>query len=89
MDLFSMGLFKVWPTFIFVWYAVVALLHIAFAVGVARDSAEFIHIQRRNTALVGSFIWTLATLVGGVFVAAIYWAIHRSNLSAIARRDNL
>jgi hypothetical protein len=61
--------------------ALTVLLHILFAVAVARDASR-LHLEPpfRGTALVGLATWTLATLVGGVFVAAIYWLLNRSTL---------
>ncbi len=57
-----------------------ALVHVVFAGGVARD-AGLLHKLGRKPALVSAHIWAFATLVGGVFVAAIYWFIHHSNLT--------
>ena len=67
-----------------------AIINIAFAIAVARDSARLARsayrqrgngpVQTHGTAFVGPGIWILATLLGGVFVAAIYWAIHHSSL---------
>lgn len=65
-----------WPLLIIVpWFALVVIVHILFAVGVARDAAE------RDTEFVGGGVWAAATLMGGVFVAAAYWFIHLSALS--------
>ena len=57
-------------------WVLTAIVHITFAVAVYRDA------DRSGTPiLVGSGIWLIATLIGGVFVAAIYWALHRSRLN--------
>lgn len=62
-------------------YLIVAVVHIAFAVGVYNDAEKLFERTRRKPFLVNSVIWTLATLIGGVFVAGIYWAIHHSTLN--------
>lgn len=55
------------------------VLHVLFAAAVAKD-AGLILKQGRTTWLVSGLTWAFATLVGGVFVAAIYWFIHYSNM---------
>lgn len=52
-----------------------AVVHIIFAGAVARDAGEFAKRQHQ-THLVSPMTWAFATLVGGVFVAAIYWFMH-------------
>lgn len=57
-----------------------ALVHIVFAWSIWQDSKwQRVQLQRA-TFLVPGWIWALATLLGGVFVAAIYWLIHHSTL---------
>ena len=66
--------------------SVIALIvHIAFAIAVFRD-ATYLRDPRnlraaRRPIFVGRIIWLLATLIGGVFVAAIYWVMHHSRLN--------
>jgi hypothetical protein len=64
---------------VIVWIST-AVVHIGFAMAVLSD-AEFLwkHLHRR-TFFVGANFWAFATLLGGVFVAALYWAIHHSTL---------
>ena len=52
-------------------------IHVAFAIGVLRD---ILAIKPGDRQLVGPGVWVVATLLGGVFVAAIYWVMHRSQL---------
>jgi hypothetical protein len=59
---------------------ITAIIHICLAVGVLEDSDRMIHDQHRGTFLVGGGIWALATLLGGVVTAGIYWVIHHSSL---------
>lgn len=61
------------------------VIHVAFALAVAHDANQ---LDTRPT-LVGPGIWALATLVGGVFVAAIYWVLNRSMLSPPYARQSL
>ncbi len=63
-----------------IFWIVTAITHISFACGVFVDVGYLRRYERRGTFLVGRFIWTLATLIGGVYVAAIYWLIHHSSL---------
>ena len=60
--------------------AVITLIvHIAFAMAVFRDAANL--PADRKPIVVGPFIWFLATLSGGVFVAGSYWIMHHSRLN--------
>ena len=64
-----------------IWLVLVirVVLHLLFAAAVAKDAGLIIK-QGRTTWLVSGLTWAFATLIGGVFVAAIYWFIHYSNL---------
>ncbi len=56
-----------------------AIVHVLFAGAVARDAGL---LKKRGipTYLVSSMTWSFATLVGGVFIAAIYWFMHHLNV---------
>ncbi|MBU2426264.1 MAG: hypothetical protein KKA56_05255 [Gammaproteobacteria bacterium] len=56
------------------------LVHIAFSAAVFIDASEQKHPVGR-LVFVGRFLWALAVLFGGVFVAVAYWLIHHSTLS--------
>ncbi len=51
------------------------IIHVVFAHAVELDAKTL-----SATVLTGGRIWALATLVGGVFVAGLYWGIHHSTL---------
>ena len=57
----------------------VAVVHVSFAVAV------FLNARRlpRKPILVLPIVWALATLLGGVFVAAVYWVMHHSRLNPL------
>ena len=61
------------------WIATI-IVHITFAVAVYRDAKRF-----GSPIFVESIIWMLATLIGGVVTAAIYWALHHSSLNTSNR----
>lgn len=57
------------------------IIHIAFAVAVFKDSTSR-RDAGRNVWFVHPIFWAGATLVGSVFVAAVYWLVHYSTLAA-------
>ena len=59
------------------------IVHLAFTVGVATDAKKLCE-HGGGLFLVGPNMWGFATLIGGIWVAAVYWLIHHSNL----RPDN-
>ena len=72
-----------WGQVVGLWAVGVAILtvliHIVFAIAVYRDA---IRLDRtRALIIVGPGIWCIATLIGGVITAAIYWAMHHSRLN--------
>ena len=65
-----------------------AIVHIAFAGAVLADSGAMWRHLRRKTFFVSGGIWALATLLGGVFVAGVYWLVHHSTLRPQERNDS-
>ncbi|RBP46180.1 hypothetical protein DES53_102566 [Roseimicrobium gellanilyticum] len=61
-------------------FLLTGIVHLCFAFAVWNDAGLMAKLHHRGTFLVGGFLWALATLVGGVFVAGVYWAIHHSTL---------
>lgn len=53
---------------------VTVIVHVYFALAVFQDA------KRLKPVFVVGGVWALATLAGGVFVAAIYWVMHHSDL---------
>ena len=56
------------------------LVHIAFSAAVFND-ANRLQKEHGSLVLVSSWLWSLAVLVGGVFVALAYWVIHHSTIA--------
>jgi hypothetical protein len=75
----STGLLSAIPMVYIVILSLVAIVHIVFAIAVTHDAKRF-HLKGLSTFLVGPGMWGFATLMGGVWVALIYWIIHHSNL---------
>ena len=57
-------------------FVIPAVVHLGFAIAVFRDATG-----SKKPIFVGGIIWFLATLIGGVFVAGIYWVMHHSRLN--------
>jgi hypothetical protein len=67
-------------TFYYLLLAINGILHLIFAGAVARDAGNLYKLAQRP-ALVSAASWAFATLIGGVFTAAIYWFIHHSTIT--------
>ncbi len=57
------------------YYLLMAVVHLAFAAAVAKD-AGVLQQTRGSTILVGPVMWSFATIIGGVWVAAVFWVLH-------------
>ena len=57
-----------------------AILHMIFAGAVAKDAGR-LNQSSLKPILVSGITWAFATLLGGVFVAAIYWFLHHSKIT--------
>ena len=63
-----------------VFFVALAVVHVGFALNVLKDGDQM-RTEGTSPALAGPALWSLATLLGGVFVAAIYWVVNHSTLS--------
>jgi hypothetical protein len=63
----------------YVYWAAIAIIHILLAVGVY-DAEKQLKRENRPTILAPGWVWAVATLIGGVVTAGIYWAINHSTL---------
>lgn len=59
----------------FVALVLTAVVHVCFALAVFNDAGKL-----SRPTLVGPAVWAIATLLGGVVAAGIYWAMNRSML---------
>ena len=57
-----------------------AIIHIIFAGAVAKDAGA-LYNRGCPTIMVSGVTWSFATLIGGVFVATVYWVLHHSTLT--------
>jgi len=57
------------------YYILMAIVHFAFAAAVAKDAGGLLQ-SRGSTILVGPVMWSFATIIGGVWVAAVFWVLH-------------
>jgi len=56
------------------------IVHLAFSAAVFNDATKQQN-ENRHLVFVNPLLWTLAVLIGGVFVAVAYWLVHHSALS--------
>ena len=79
----DIGFLSVWAQVSMLWTIgfsiLTVLIHIVFAIAVYRDATRL--DRTRALIIVGPGIWCIATLLGGVITAAIYWAMHHSRLN--------
>jgi hypothetical protein len=67
-------------TFLYLMMFINGILHLIFAGAVAQDAGNLNRLGKK-LALVSAPTWAFATLIGGVFTAAIYWFIHHSTFT--------
>ena len=79
MDFLKQFPWQIWLPIAFLLWLIPLSINVLFAIGVAND-AEELHSEGEETYFVGPIVWAFAALFGGVFVAAVYWVIHRSAL---------
>jgi hypothetical protein len=67
------------PIAAIVYFIAVAIVHIGFSAAVSADAGR-LRREGSGPLIAGPFLWTLATLLGGVFVAGVYWLVNHSAL---------
>ena len=65
--------------FAFLFVIGTAAVHVMFAIGVFHSASDI--ARREHLHFAPPFVWGIATLLGGVFAATAYWAMHLSNLA--------
>ncbi len=73
-------------SFLYLIMLINGILHLVFAGAVARDAGNLTRLGQRPV-LVSGATWAFATLIGGVFVATIYWILHYSTLTRPTVRE--
>jgi hypothetical protein len=58
---------------------ITGIVHICFATAVYREATTM--LRDGKAWLVPPFVWALATLIGGVFMAGVFWVVHYSRIS--------
>lgn len=67
-------------TFLYLIMIINGMLHLIFAGAVAQDAGKM-NRAGHKPVLVSAATWAFATLIGGVFIATIYWLLHYSTLT--------
>jgi hypothetical protein len=67
-----------------IYWGLLLTVHVSFAVGVSIDAAS-LRRSRSGPLFAGPLLWMLATLLGGVLAAGIYWAMHYSTLRPLSQ----
>ena len=78
---------KAWVYLIYIYWLIIAAIHVVFAIGVYKDAVRLQRELNHPVLFVPVEIWAIATLVGGVITAGIYWVIHHSTLRSPDTKD--
>lgn len=73
-------------TFFYLVMIINGILHLVFAGAVARDAGNMNRLGQKPV-LVSAATWAFATLIGGVFIATVYWLLHHSTLTRPTVRE--
>ncbi|MBC8095111.1 MAG: hypothetical protein H7Y43_04800 [Akkermansiaceae bacterium] len=68
------------PVALLIWWVLVIIVHVAFAVGIFTD-ASAVARRRGFSTIVTPVIWALAALVTGALAVLVYWLMHHSTLN--------
>jgi hypothetical protein len=70
----------IWDTFQQLLWVINGFIHFLFAGAVAKDCGQLTNRGLRPI-LVSPATWSFTTLIGGVWVAGLYWFLHHSTLT--------
>lgn len=64
------------------------IVHGVFSVSIYLVAVNREQVRRRRNYFAAPVIWAIATLLGGIPVAAMYWLIHESKLNPETDLEN-
>lgn len=67
-------------------FIVVAIVHVASAIAVRNSADAYRSKVADRTLMLPTWLWILAALMGGAFIAGLFWIMHFSMLNPLTTR---